>query len=40
MALDRGAYPEKFGMWRGFLHRIAVGLFGIQDESYSVDWLG
>jgi hypothetical protein len=40
VALDRGAYPEKFGMWRGFLHRIAVGLFGIQDESYSVDWLG
>jgi hypothetical protein len=40
VALDRGAYPEKFGRWRGFLNRIAVGLFGIQAESYSVDWLG
>jgi hypothetical protein len=40
VALDRGAYPEKFGKWRGFLNRIAVGSFGIQDESYSVDWLG
>jgi hypothetical protein len=40
VALDRGAYPEKFGRWRGFLNRIAVGTFGIQAESYSVDWLG
>jgi hypothetical protein len=40
VALDRGAYPEKFGRWRGFLNRIIVGLFGIQAESYSVDWLG
>jgi hypothetical protein len=40
VALDRGAYPEKFGMWRGFLNQITVGLFGIQAESYSVDWLG
>jgi hypothetical protein len=40
VALDRGAYPEKFGRWRGFLNRIIVGSFGIQAESYSVDWLG
>jgi hypothetical protein len=40
VALDRGAYPEKFGRWKGFLNRIAVGSFGIQAESYSVDWLG
>jgi hypothetical protein len=40
VALDCGAYPEKFGMWRGFLNQITVGLFGIQAESYSVDWLG
>jgi hypothetical protein len=40
VALDRGAYPEKLGKWRGFLNRIAVGSFGIQAESYSVDWLG
>jgi hypothetical protein len=39
VALDRGAYPEKFGRWRGFLSRIAVESFGIQAESYSVDWL-
>jgi hypothetical protein len=39
VALDRGAYPEKFGRWRGFLNRIAVGMFGIQAESYLVDWL-
>jgi hypothetical protein len=25
VALDRGAYPEKFGKWRGFLNRIPVG---------------
>jgi hypothetical protein len=37
VALDRGAYPEKFGRWRDFLNRIAVGSFGIQAESYSVD---
>jgi hypothetical protein len=36
VAEDRGAYPEKFGRWRDFLNRIVVGLFGIQDESYSV----
>jgi hypothetical protein len=40
VALDRGAYPEKFGKWRGFLNRIAVGSFGIQAESYSVNWIG
>jgi hypothetical protein len=40
MALNRGAYPEKLGKWRGFLNRIAIGSFGIQAESYSVDWLG
>jgi hypothetical protein len=40
VALDRGAYPEKLGKWRGFLNRITVGSFGIQAESYSVDWLG
>jgi hypothetical protein len=40
VALDRGAYPKKIGRWRGFLNRIAVGLFGIQAESCSVDWLG
>jgi hypothetical protein len=40
VALDRGAYPEKFGRWRDFLNRIAVGSFGIQAESYSIDWLG
>jgi hypothetical protein len=39
VALDRGAYPEKFGRWKGFLNRVAVGSFGIQAESYSVDWL-
>jgi hypothetical protein len=37
VALDRGAYPEKFGRWRDFLNRIAVGSFGIQAESYSVN---
>jgi hypothetical protein len=36
VAGDRGAYPEKFGRWRGFLNRIIVGSFGIQAESYSV----
>jgi hypothetical protein len=40
VALDRGAYPEKLGKWRGFLNRFAIGSFGIQAESYSVDWLG
>jgi hypothetical protein len=40
VALDRGAYPKKLGKWRGFLNRFAVGSFGIQAESYSVDWLG
>jgi hypothetical protein len=40
MARDCGAYPEKFGRWRDFLNRIVVGSFGIQAESYSVDWLG
>jgi hypothetical protein len=40
VALDRGAYPEKFGKWRGFLNRIADGSFRTQAESYSVDWLG
>jgi hypothetical protein len=38
VALDRGAYPKKFGRWRGFLNRVAVESFGIQAESYSVDW--
>jgi hypothetical protein len=36
VALDRGAYPEKHGKWRGFLNRIAVGSFGIQAESCSL----
>jgi hypothetical protein len=36
---DRGAYPEKFRRWRGFLNRIVIGSFGIRAESYSVDWL-
>jgi hypothetical protein len=36
VARDRGAYPEKFGKWKGFLNRIVVGLFGIQADSYSV----
>jgi hypothetical protein len=40
VARDRGAYPEKFGRWRYFLNRIVVGSFGIQGESYSVDWFG
>jgi hypothetical protein len=40
VARDRGAYPEKFGRSRDFLNRIVVGSFGIQAESYSVDWLG
>jgi hypothetical protein len=40
VALDRGAYPEKFGRWRGFINRIAVESFGIQAESYLADWLG
>jgi hypothetical protein len=40
VALDRDAYPKKFGRWRGFLNRIAIKSFGIQAESYSVDWLG
>jgi hypothetical protein len=39
VAVDRGAYPEKFGRWKGFFNRIVVGSFGIQAESYSVDWL-
>jgi hypothetical protein len=30
VALDRGAYPEKLGRWRGFLDQSAVGSFGIQ----------
>jgi hypothetical protein len=40
VALDRGAYPEKFGRWRGFLNRFVVESFGIQAGSCSVDWLG
>jgi hypothetical protein len=40
VTLDRGAYPEKLRKWRGFLNRIAIWSFGIQAESYSVDWLG
>jgi hypothetical protein len=40
VALDRGAYPKKFGRWRGFLNRVVVESFGIQAESYSVDWFG
>jgi hypothetical protein len=31
VALDRGAYTEKLGRWRGFLNRFAVGSFGIQS---------
>jgi hypothetical protein len=37
VALDRGAYPEKFGRWRGFLNTVIVRSFVIQAESYSVD---
>jgi hypothetical protein len=37
VALDHGAYPEKFGRWRDFLNRIAIGSFGIQVEAYSVN---
>jgi hypothetical protein len=40
VARDRAAYPEKFGRWRDFLNRIVIGSFGIQAESYLVDWLG
>jgi hypothetical protein len=40
VAMDRGAYPEKFGRWRGFLNRNTVESFGIQAGSYSVDRLG
>jgi hypothetical protein len=40
VARDRGAYPEKFVRWRDFLNRIIFWSFGIQAESYSVDWLG
>jgi hypothetical protein len=40
VARDRDAYPDKFGRWRDFLNRIIVGSFGIQAESYFVDWLG
>jgi hypothetical protein len=36
VAGDRGAYPKKFGKWRGSLNRTVAGLFGIQAESYSV----
>jgi hypothetical protein len=38
VARDRSAYPKKVGRWRDFLNRIVVGSFGIQAESYSVDW--
>jgi hypothetical protein len=31
VALDRGAYPEKHGRWRGFPNRFVVGSFGIQS---------
>jgi hypothetical protein len=31
VALDRGAYPEKLGRWRGFLNRFAVWSFGIRS---------
>jgi hypothetical protein len=37
VALNHGAYSKKFGRWRDFFNRIAVGSFGIQVESYSVD---
>jgi hypothetical protein len=36
VAGDRGAYPERFGRWKGFLNRIVIGSFGIQANSYSV----
>jgi hypothetical protein len=39
VATDHGAYPEKFGRWTDFLNRIVIGSFGIQAQSYSVDWL-
>jgi hypothetical protein len=31
VALDRGAYPEKLGRWRGFLNRIVVRSLGTQS---------
>jgi hypothetical protein len=31
VALDRGAYPEKLGRWRGFFNRFVVGSFRIQS---------
>jgi hypothetical protein len=31
VALDRGAYLEKLGRWRGFVNRLTVGSFGIQS---------
>jgi hypothetical protein len=40
VANDRGAYPEKFGRWGDSFNRIVVESFGIQAESYSVDWFG
>jgi hypothetical protein len=33
VALDRDAYPEKLGKWRGFHNRFAIGSFEIQAES-------
>jgi hypothetical protein len=31
VALDRCAYPEKHGRWRGFLNRFVVGSLRIQS---------
>jgi hypothetical protein len=33
VAGDRGAYPKKFGKWRGSLDRIVTESFGIQVEE-------
>jgi hypothetical protein len=36
MARDRGAYPKKFGKWKGSLGRTVAESFGIHVESYSI----
>jgi hypothetical protein len=38
IVVDRDAYPEKFGRWRGFLNQIAVGSFG-KLSHIRFDWL-
>jgi hypothetical protein len=34
VAGDCGAYPKKFGKWRGYLNQTVVESFGIQAKSY------